>query len=289
MVGSDLGAASTRALRFAAKELARMGPVEISVMCVAAPDETSLRLGLPLPSDGALLLPEAEAALAGELAAQIQSAGVPAPTRVLVRAATATPETHLTVLAEKEQADVLIVGTRKHSWIEQIWYGSVSRGVLRAGSTNIVCVPRLLVEDRFGVPNAPRVIVAATDLSPLGDAAVPLAYGLVAGGGTVHLVHVADERPPVHLHERAPKGDLVTRLAERIPPDASSKSVRTECHVLFGRAADEIVALAERVGAVAICIGSRGRSGVGAVLGSVSQEVIARSRCPVTVVPGPRE
>jgi nucleotide-binding universal stress UspA family protein len=290
MVGSDLGAASTRALRFASGELARMGPVEVTVACVAAPDETSIRLGLPLPSGGAALLPAAEAALRRELADQVQAAGVSSPARVLVQAGTAAPETHLSVLAENEQADLLIVGTRRHSWVEQIWYGSVSRGVLRAASTNIACIPRLLVEDKPAVPSAPRVIVAATDLSPLGDAAVPLAYGLVTGGGTVHLTHVVDAGPLARPGERLRDAELVNQLAERIPPDAAAKGVRTECHVVFGRAAEEVVALADRVGASVICVGSRGRSGVGAaVLGSVSQEIIARSRCPVTVVPEPRE
>jgi nucleotide-binding universal stress UspA family protein len=271
MVGSDLGAASTRALRFAGRELARMGPVKITLACIAAPDETSIRLGLPLPADGSALLPAAEVALRGELDAQIRDADVSGPVRIIVRAGTAAPETHLSVLAENELVDVLVVGTRRHSWIERLWSGSTSRGVLHAASTNIICVPRLLVEERPAVPSTPRVLVAATDLSPLGDAAVPIAYALVTAGGTVHLLHVVDAGPLHHLGERAREAELVNRLAERIPPDAAGKHVRTECHVVFGRAADEIVSLAVRVAACAICVGSRGRSGIGAaVLGSVS-------------------
>jgi len=256
---------------------------------MAAPDETSIRLGLPFSPDSTSLLPEAEATLRNELAAQIQRASVPV-TNVIVRAGTAAPETHLSVLAENERADLLIVGTRKHSWIDKIWAGSVSQGVVRAASTNITCVPRSLVEDKPAVPGPARVIVVATDLSPLGDAAVPLAYRFVADGGEVHLVHVVDAGPFVHRNTRTRDAELVTRLRERIPPEAQPKNVRTESRVLFGRTADELVKYVERVRADAICVGTHGRSGLGAVLlGSVSHEIIARSRCPVIVAPEPQE
>jgi nucleotide-binding universal stress UspA family protein len=163
--------------------------------------------------------------------------------------------------------------------------------VVRAAPMNVACVPRSLIEEKPAAPTPrPRVVVAATDLSTLGDAAVPLAYGLVADGGKVHLVHVVEAGPFTHLAARARDAELVTRLAERAIKDSAGRRVHTESHVLFGRPADELVGFVERVGADAIAVGSRGRSGIGAaVLGSVSQEVIARSNCPVIVVPAPRE
>ncbi len=288
LVGSDLGAASTRALRFAG-ELARIGPVEITLACVAAPNEASSRLGLPLTSDGAALSHAAEAVLRKDLAMQAQRAGITIA-RIIVHPGVAAPQMHLSVLAENERADLLIVGTRKHSWIERVWAGSVAQGIVRGAPTNIACVPRSLVEDKPVVPGSPRVIIAATDLSPLGDSAVPLAYALVTDGGRVHLVHVVDAGPFPYRDERAHRAELVTRLEERIPLEANQKCVRTEVHVLFGRTADELIKCIEREGADAICVGSHGRSGLGAaLLGSVSREVIAMSRCPVIVVPTPRE
>lgn len=288
LVGSDLGAASTRALRFAG-ELTKIGPTEITVACVAAPNETSFRLGLPLPSDGAGLLQAAEAVLRKDLTAQVQRAGITV-NRIIVHPGVAAPEMHLSVLAEKERVDLLIVGMRKHSWIERVWAGSVAQGVVRGAPTNVACVPRSLIEDKPVVPSSPRVIVAATDLSPLGDSAVPLAYGLAINGGRVHLVHVVDAGPFPYRDERALRAELMTRLEERIPMEAKQKGVRTEIHVLFGRTADELIKCIEREAADAICVGSHGRSGLGAaLLGSVSREVIARSRCPVIVVPAPRE
>ncbi len=290
MVGSDLGAASTRALRFAGRELARIGALDMTVVHVAAPMETSIRLGLPTLAGGSALLPEAEATLRRRLDAQIQSAGVPGPVRVVVRVGEAAPETYLTVLAESDGADVLIVGTRRHSWIEETWYGSVSRAVLRATSTNVICVPRSLIEDKPAVPAAPRVLLVATDLSPLGDEAVPVAYGLIASGGTVHLLHVIIPGPVTHPGGRMVDSELTRRLTDRIPAESASRNVRTECHLIIGNAAEEILALAERIAADGICVGTHGRSGIGAaVLGSVAQEVIAKSRCPVTVVPRARE
>jgi len=58
----------------------------------------------------------------------------------------------------------------------------------------------------------------------------------------------------------------------------------------FGRTADELVKYVEQVGAGARCVGTRGRSGLGAaLLGSVSHEVLARARRPVIVASAPRE
>ncbi|MBK9259622.1 MAG: universal stress protein [Polyangiaceae bacterium] len=288
MVGSDLGAASTRALRFA-ESLRRFGQVELSIVSVASPDETTARLGLAPPVDPEILPPAAIAAIEREIAEQTRAACA-TPDRVLVHAGTAGPETHLAVLAESERADLVVVGCRRHSWLEQVWYGSIARGILRATSTNIVCVPRSLVDEQPVVTRTSGVIVAATDLSPLGDAAVPYAYSLAPNGATVHLVHCIDAGPFNTSGNAVPDPVTHRRLLERVPSGADARGVHTETHVLAGRPAETLVALAERVHASVICLGSHGRSGMNAaVMGSVAQEVVAKSLCPVLVVPRPRE
>lgn len=57
-----------------------------------------------------------------------------------------------------------------------------------------------------------------------------------------------------------------------------------EAQVVPGPAGDGLVALAEQVGATALVIGSRGRSGIKrALLGSVSDHVVRHAPCPVIV------
>jgi nucleotide-binding universal stress UspA family protein len=58
-----------------------------------------------------------------------------------------------------------------------------------------------------------------------------------------------------------------------------------EAHLRRGRKDQEIVRLAEQIGAGLIVIGSRGRGGVRrALMGSVSDSVVRHAHCPVLVV-----
>jgi nucleotide-binding universal stress UspA family protein len=60
--------------------------------------------------------------------------------------------------------------------------------------------------------------------------------------------------------------------------------------VVEGDPAEEILKLADQIGAELIAMGSRGRTGwVGAVLGSVSRKVLDHAGCPVLVVRGPSQ
>jgi len=61
--------------------------------------------------------------------------------------------------------------------------------------------------------------------------------------------------------------------------------VSEETHVALGHPAEEAVAHARRIGADVIVMGSRGLSQVqGILLGSVSEKVLRRAPCPVTIV-----
>lgn len=62
------------------------------------------------------------------------------------------------------------------------------------------------------------------------------------------------------------------------------EDAQVEQHVVQGHPAAALVAASE--GARVVVIGSRGRGGfAGLLLGSVSQHVVAHSRCPVVVTP----
>ena len=59
----------------------------------------------------------------------------------------------------------------------------------------------------------------------------------------------------------------------------------TEAHLMSGRADEEIIFLAEGVGADLVVVGSRGLGGVRRTLvGSVSDSVVRHAHCPVLVV-----
>ena len=144
-----------------------------------------------------------------------------------------------------------------------------------------------------------RAVLAPTDLSAIGAAAVPFAYAIVAPG-CVHLLHVVEpptvpnplyahyspgRRPTQEERERQER-DLRARLEALVPPSAEGREIRTEIELVEGHEVAELVCqTAERLDVDAICIGSHGRSGLArALLGSVTQSVLRTTRRPVLIV-----
>ena len=145
-----------------------------------------------------------------------------------------------------------------------------------------------------------RSVLAATDFSGQANRAVAHVYSLVDRGGVVTLVHVAEPaEPPNPLYAHYTPGHAITpeerarldaetadKLRALVPRDAPARGIETRVEVIQGPGvAAAIRAAAERTGAQVICVGSHGRSGLGAALtGSVAQAVLKRSPIPVLVV-----
>jgi nucleotide-binding universal stress UspA family protein len=159
-------------------------------------------------------------------------------------------------------------------------------------------------ESGAGLPEL-RSVLAPTDFSECGRAAIPYAYGVVARGGCVHLLHVIEPHPtpnPLYAHytpgrtptpeERArQEADLHAKLEALVPPAAKARGVRTAVELVEGRDVAQLVCeLADRIDADAICIGTHGRSGLArAVLGSVAEKVLRHTRRAVMLVRLPGE
>jgi nucleotide-binding universal stress UspA family protein len=160
----------------------------------------------------------------------------------------------------------------------------------------IACIPAEPAATAPGLPTL-RTVLAVTDFSELGNAAIRHAYALVKGrAGVVELAHV-HERPlpsPAYAYEvpewrlsDLERASLVKNLRALVPPDAAG--VTTHVSVIDGgRAAEAIVQASERLDVDAICLASHGRGGLArTVLGSVASEVVHRARRPVLVVRKP--
>ena len=152
----------------------------------------------------------------------------------------------------------------------------------------------------------PTKVLLATDGSEEADLATRTAADLAdKTGSELHLVHVFDITP---WYPTYPEGfglggvevedpelqEVLQRTSEqraRELLDAEVEKLRSlgvtpaQAHLVEGGVAQEIVGLAEEIGAGLIVIGSRGRGGIRrALMGSVSDSVVRHAHCPVMVI-----
>jgi nucleotide-binding universal stress UspA family protein len=151
----------------------------------------------------------------------------------------------------------------------------------------------------------PTKILLATDGSREAELAARTAADLAEKTGSeLHLVHVfgiAPVGPPVYpeatdlqgveyeaeAEERQRTSEQRARevLEAEVEKLRSAGGMVAQGHLIEGRVAPEVVALAEEIGAGLIVMGSRGRRGVRrALMGSVSDSVVRHAHCPVLVV-----
>jgi len=282
LVGADLGRAS-EAARVFASTLRAVGPIEVEVVLVASPAEVHERLGLRPPESEHHLSTEAEEALVRDL----RRTAPPNETTVKLRvhAARGSADAHLASLADQGDFDLVVVGQRRHSLIEQLWYGSVARGVLRSAPVSVACVPPATGTPRPSF-REPRTVLVATDFTEVGDRAVVQALGVVAERGTVHLAHVIPVAAPMDVEVRQNREQAWYALSRVTATEDTNRSGHLERHVLEGAPADQLLALADRIGADLIVLGARSHSVVTrALLGSVAQAVSERAKVPVLLVP----
>ena len=136
----------------------------------------------------------------------------------------------------------------------------------------------------------PTKILLATDGSREAELAATAAVELAnSTNSELHLVHVGEFVPtllaqtevePARLEREAQQvlDEQVRRVEE------AGGDVR-EAHLRLGRADEEIVELAQDMGAGFIVMGSRGRGRIRrALMGSVSESVVRHAHCPVTIV-----
>lgn len=285
-------ATSQAALRWV-KGLRAIGPCEVVVGYVNWPFDEYVRLGGagPLPFDGNP--PEVQSVLERDVRMRASEVLGKMPFRLRVEANWGRPDIRLAEMAKEEAADLLVVGSHQYQGFERLWHTSASRGLLHEAPMNVAIVP--LATDKAAGPGiAPPVrrVLVSTDFSELANAAIPHAYSILRGGGTVHLVHVAAPPPalPGGRTARKPsaRGSSATaaKLRALIPADAAAQGISTQVEVIESRdVAEGICQAAERLGVDAVCLASHGRSGLSkAVLGSVAQGVMTRSRRPLFVV-----
>jgi nucleotide-binding universal stress UspA family protein len=136
----------------------------------------------------------------------------------------------------------------------------------------------------------PTRILLATDGSSEAELAATTAVDLAKSTDSeLHVVHVGEYLPTIlaQTEEEPAQLDREARelLDEQVRRIEGAEGTVKEAHLRLGRADEEIVDVADSVGAGLIVMGSRGRGRLRrALMGSVSDSVVRHAHCPVTIV-----
>ncbi len=136
----------------------------------------------------------------------------------------------------------------------------------------------------------PTTILLATDGSREAELAATTAADLAKSTHSeLHVVHIGEFLPTLLAQTEVEPARLEREarelLDEQVRRVEGTGSPVKEAHLRLGRADEEIVDLAQSIGAGLIVMGSRGHGRIRrALMGSVSDSVIRHAHCPVTIV-----
>jgi nucleotide-binding universal stress UspA family protein len=141
----------------------------------------------------------------------------------------------------------------------------------------------------------PTRILLATDGSREAQLAATTAVDLAQGANSeLHVVTVGPDLPLYELPEHPADFEDVLQeqrrgakevLEQQIKRIEESGGTVNERYLREGRADEEIVVLAQEIGAGLIAMGSRGQGRIRrALMGSVSDSVLRHAHCPVAII-----
>jgi len=250
---------------------------------------------VPLPIEGAIdpqtyerLLEDDRRAAVEQLEALGRRAQPGVPVDPHVEDGPAAPR--ILEVMERENADLLVVGTHGRRGLDRLLLGSVAEHVVQLARHPVVTVrPTPSAADGAGL----RSILFPTDFSDIARRAWPWVEELArATGASVELLHVVHEVRT----EREVDPAIITRAAELIRQDARQRAKtfvassglpasRVVVHLASGVEADQIVHLAAARRVELVAMGTHGRTGLLRLgLGSVTRRVLHHAPCPVLTV-----
>jgi nucleotide-binding universal stress UspA family protein len=283
-------------------DLRRREPCDVTFLHLYWPVAQYDRIGLRGVRDPLVPDPDVVRNLEPKLRSRIGGLPGHGSVTLQIRPAWGEPAANLLLAVDEQPYDLLIVGAHHRHGLSRLFARSVAERLAHlAARTPIVCVPSA----RPGSAERPSAraaavpciltVLAPTDLSDIGNAAIPHAYALLRGtGGVVELVHVHEHGlpKPAYAYDeparitKAERAAIEKKLRALVPAEADALGITTHVSVIDGgKAAETIVQAAERLNVDAISLASHGRGGLARVLlASVAEEVVRRANRPVVVV-----
>jgi len=204
------------------------------------------------------------------------------------------PDAEIVRVAEELPAGLVVVGSRGLGGVRRALLGSVSSSVVRHARGSVLVVRG---EGSQASVDLAGPIVLAVDGSEQAKMATRAVAELSAGTGSeVHVIYVQPSPERLygrHFYSEGIKESLLEQartearafLDEQAEGVGSAGGAVAQTYLATGRPDEEIIELAEEIGAGMVVIGSRGLEGIRrALLGSVSESVLHHAHCPVMVV-----
>lgn len=251
-------------------EIPALQQVSVTVLHIVPPQITAEAMSAKLEEGGKIL------------AQAVKSMNLD-PTRVTARLKQGEPKDIVLQIAEEEDSDLIIMGSRGLKRLEAILENSVSQYVFQLSPR-----PMLLVKDDIYVKQIRRVMVAI-DKSDAAQQSFKLALSFVENvrGGELFLVHInPDPRKAAEAYTDAESDPvLASAVAE-----AKKRGVAYRCINSSGKAGEEICRLADERNIDLLILGSPDRRpSIARTLpdldrllgGSLSDYVRVYANCPV--------
>ncbi len=275
LVSMDLSPA-TEALVSALPAMREFGTQEMTLVHVAKP--------LRGPTSKSLARVEELRGRLNGLADNLREDGV----AVTVRVPTGAPVAEVVKAVEAKDPDVVLVGSRSHTLIQEAFIGSVAWDIVRKAGRPVLLQK---IEPNRGDPEAalesrgsglPKHIVFPTDFSDTANRARPWLLGLVGNGAPsfslLHVLHSASGE------EREFAESQLDELAQELRDQGATN---VSYRIPVGTPYVEILkAGGNRVDALVV-MGTHGRGFLpGVVLGSVGRQVVRHASARVLLLPG---
>jgi nucleotide-binding universal stress UspA family protein len=266
-------------------------PVNTAFRVVTVVDDPIASFGVA-PDE--LIETEISRALEGPIAKALGAIG---RQTVLVEGAVLRGRTGTAILAHAADwgADLIVVGHRGLGTVRALLLGSVAAEIVERATVPVLVAradvlgPVVLGDDGSPPARAARQLIARwpalrrqlVRVVSVAHVSAPLGSGIAPTMRRAAAVAYADDVSSSLAAHAA--------IAEEAAGALRSSGVAASAEAATGDPATEIVATAEETGARLIVVGSRGRGGIAALLGSVARAVVLRAPCSVLVVHASKE
>lgn len=195
----------------------------------------------------------------------------------------------VTSAIERDEADLVVVGSQGRTGLGKLLLGSSAEEILRNAPCPVLTIgPHATAEKHWEWQWQLKNILYATDFSPASLAGARYAVALAQEyGARLTLLHVVERRKTDELVHEYDLIESSRRLLRNLVP-AGALREEPRCEVKLGGPAETILEIARQVDAGVIVLGARRASGVPGAASHLPiatvHKVIAQATCPVLTV-----